>query len=122
MTCSAGAVPKKVGGIWTCGSDDDTLGVLHCADDQVPKRSGGAWICAEDQTGGGTLSCSTEEAITTGTAAQIACPAGSTVTGGGGDCVSDRIITSSPNGNGWKVHCETAQANIKVWAICCNLQ
>jgi hypothetical protein len=122
MLCSAGSVPKRTGTTWSCGDDADTLGVLNCASGQVPKRSGTAWVCAEDNSSVGTLTCSTEESITTGSTAQIACPAGTTVTGGGGDCVADKIITSSPNGNGWKIHCETSQANIKVWAVCCQLQ
>jgi hypothetical protein len=122
MLCSDGAVPKRVGANWVCGDDADTLSALNCAEDQVIKRSGGVWTCANDQILPGTLSCNTEENITSGASAEVQCPTGSLATGGGGDCVDDRILTSSPSGNGWRVRCQTTQANIKVWAICCSLQ
>jgi hypothetical protein len=122
MLCSDGAVPKRVGTNWVCGDDADSLTALNCASGQVLKRSGNVWTCAEDQIFSGTLSCNIEETIANGTSASVSCPAGSMATGGGGDCVNDLIITSSPSGNGWRIHCQTSQANIKVWAVCCTLQ
>ena len=122
MLCSDGAVPKRVGSNWVCGDDADALSRFNCASGQVLKRSGNVWICAVDQISTSTLSCNTEESITSGASAEVQCPAGSKATGGGGDCVDDRIITSSPSGNGWRIRCQTTQANIKVWAVCCSMQ
>jgi hypothetical protein len=122
MACSDGAVPKRVGTNWVCGDDADSLVDLNCASGQVLKRSGNVWTCAEDQIFSGALSCNIEETIATGSSAEVQCPAGSMATGGGGDCVDDRIITSGPSGNGWRVRCQTTQANIKAWAVCCTLQ
>jgi hypothetical protein len=122
MLCSEGAVPKREGANWVCGDDADSLTSLNCASGQLLKRSGNVWTCAEDQIFSGTLSCNTEEIIASGATAEVQCPAGSMATGGGGDCVADRIVTSGPSGNGWRVRCQTSQANIKVWAVCCTLQ
>jgi hypothetical protein len=122
MICSDGAVPKRVGTSWVCGDDADSLSDLNCASGQVLKRSGDLWTCAEDQIFSGNMSCNTEESIASGASAEVQCPAGSMATGGGGDCVDDRIITSGPSGNGWRIRCQTTQANIKVWAICCSMQ
>jgi hypothetical protein len=122
MMCSDGSVPKRLGANWVCGSDTDSLGSLNCASGQILKRSGNVWTCANDQIFSGTLSCSTAENITSGASAEVSCPAGSIATGGGGDCANDLIITSSPSGNGWRIHCQTSQANIKAWAVCCTLQ
>jgi hypothetical protein len=122
MQCSDGAVPKRVGANWVCGDDTDSLRNLNCASGQVPKRSGSTWICAQDQVATGTLACATEENTQDGFSAEVACQAGYTLTGGGGDCVADRIVFSGPNGNGWKVACKTEDTGIKVWAVCCMLQ
>ena len=122
MLCSEGAVPKRVGANWVCGDDTDSLSDLNCASGQVLKRSGIAWICAQDQVATGTLTCATEVNTQDGFSAEVACQAGYTVTGGGGDCVADRIVFSGPNGNGWKVTCKTEDNGIKAWAVCCKLQ
>jgi hypothetical protein len=76
-------------------------------------------LCEKDTLG--SLTCETTENVASGASTEVLCPAGSVATGGGGDCANDHIITSGPSGNGWRIRCQTAQANIKVWAICCSI-
>ena len=152
LQCATGQVPKWGPAGWICAFDQDTPGdithvtagagldgggdvgavALRVDPSYVQLRVNG--VCPAGEAireinengevvcGKGTLSCVTEETITSGASASVQCPAGSMATGGGGDCVADRIITSSPSGNGWRIHCQTSQANIKVWAVCCTLQ
>lgn len=49
LSCADGQVARRIGGVWTCAtldeSDADTLGGLACANGEYARRVAGVWTC-----------------------------------------------------------------------------
>jgi len=123
----AGVVVATAPLVYDAGTETVSISTNGCVDGDVLTFAGGSFSCAPPPTP--SLSCEVVEANFGGASFVVACPAETTVTGGGaflsdGDnhFLNWNDAGSFPSGNGWRCERNIFSANTsRCYAICCSV-